>query len=273
MINANDYPSIQAAIDFAYANNKGAVYIPDGDYFVTQTIQCADGVDLVLAHNARLIAAQDKDIIKITPRGGITGGIIDCGQLSSFTHSAIVIDADLTFTFESTQISNIQLRGSRDEGSTAILFRAVQQMDFYPYAFGVSISNFGIRNFYNGVVMDVTPLDGSQQFASIGANQFSNGFLVGCTNAIWMNAPDSLANSGGNTFVNIQYQADEQSLRAIYCEGSHNMFHNFMVFDYPAEQTAIELTSAAQRNIISTNLYPSFITNNGVTNRIITPDE
>lgn len=270
LLDVREFASIQAAINAA--DGRGSVYVPDGDYFVTQTIQCAAGVDLILSHGAKLIAAQDIDVVKLAPRGGIRGGIIDCGAISTYTHAAIVLDGDSVFTFEPTQIADVQLRGSRQAGSTGMRFQVTQQADFYPYIFGVCVSNFGIRNFYNGIVMDVTALDGSQQFASIGANQFSNGFLVGCTYAIWMDAPTDLANSGGNTFANIQYQADAQSLRAVYCEGSHNQFHNLMVFDYPAGGTAIELTSTAQRNIISTNLTPSFVVDAGTTNKVITPD-
>lgn len=273
LLDVREYPSIQAAIDAA----SGEVLIPAGVWDVSQTITGRAGVNLILSHGATLRAVADVDIYRPAPRGGIQGGTLDC-TLPGYSHAAILLDGQKHFYLQPTIIADVQINGGGT--GTGIRFQAYQQMDSYPYVFGVVVRDFGIANFTRGIWMEIIEVANSEQLASINANQFGNGYFDRCRYAIYMDyiesAPSTLRGIGGNTFSNIQVQPDANSLRAVYCEGGHNLFINLFVWDWYAEMTgnnpAIELTTHSTRNLILTNLRSAYFANSGATNRFVTPD-
>lgn len=267
VVNVLDYPSIQTAIDAAKAAGRGEVYIPDGVYPVSGTIQCATGIDLVLSHGATLKAAADVDVVRIAKRGGIRGGNIDCSQVP-FTKSAILIDGNLKFYLQPTIISDIQLTGSGT--GAGIHFESIQKPDgvAYPYVFGVIIDNFGVSNFERGIWMETAIVNGPDTHASVNANTISNAYINACDYAVYMVGTGGI---GGNVFSNITFQPVPTNIRALVCSGEQNMFSNFFVWDWlsTGQDTAIELTGT--RNIVITNRYIAYISGSE-TNKVITPD-
>lgn len=270
LLDVREFPSIQSAIDSA---SGVAVHVPVGIYNITQTIQCKSGVNLEMERGTILRAQADIDVIRAAPNADIRGGVIDCSQVA-FTKSAILFDGDLHFSLTPTIIDGVRLLSNNT--GTGIYFQAKQKIDAYPYVFGVIVNNCCAENFQYGIRMQVEGLADSQQFATLNANQFSNVFLIHCDYAIHLSHTNTnnYIRLNGNTFSNIQVQANENSKRAFYCTGGGNMISNLVVWDWhlPADPCAIELTGDSGRNIVNTNLQSVYLVNNGTTNKFITPD-
>lgn len=265
---ADDFASIQAAIDNAPAG--GTVYLPDGAYPISQTIQCKPGVSLELSNGATLQAAADVDLIQCKPQAHIRGGRIDCYSIP-YAHSAFVLDGkDLYQLWDVTRIQNIILTGS---GGKAFYMHA-EESDAPRYVFGVDVSSIGVFGF--DYVIHMRTEEAMGQWAGVSANLFSNISMQAFKYGIYMECIGdknvNLTGVGGNLFSNIQLQASEDSINALYCDGGSNHFTNFFVWDWPPAETAIRLTERSSRNVINTNLFPQYMTDAGTTNKVITPD-
>jgi len=251
-----DTPTIQGLIDVA--NEGDVVKAPAGIYQISQPIQCRYNVSLDLT-GCTLQAAADVDMIHAAHRADITGGFLDCSQVT-FTHTALVLDGESRFdmTFP-TFFQNIKMLGNWQSGGetgTGILMQADSG-----FVQGVIFSNISMSYFRNGIRAGATP------GAWTNGNHFSNLVFMICRRAVVL---EQLAS--GNTFSNIQYQPDAACERALYCEDSSNLFSNFMVWDWPTDRPAIEFTSTAMLNMISTDLYqPQYFLDAGWGNKIITP--
>lgn len=247
--------TIQGAIDTAARNGKALVKVPAGTYVINQTIQCAYNVSLDLT-GVTLQAGADVDIIHAAHRANITGGFIDCSNVT-FTHTALLLDGvnkfDMTFP---THFKDLKFIGNwQSEGATGNAIRLQAGTGFIQ---GVIFDNIGMSYFNDGLRLQHSGA------AWVNGNQFTNLTFMICRHAVQVDGE-------GNTFVNIQYQPSGACESALYCTGGANMFTNFMVWDWDPKKTAIEFTAAAMRNTLSTVLYRSYIVDAGWNNVINTP--
>lgn len=223
---SDDAPSIQKAIDYA-ASKKLPIIIPPGKYGVGQTIILPEGTRIHSTSEALLRPLANVPIITTEAHDVYIDGLyIDGNNFSGYTSSYIVVNGNFyntdTYRFH---WRNVIVRGHFVErGGTGIEFNLTHDK--------VSLARFdnvGLSWLRYGIKI----VSGPNTYFN--GNYFNGLRISGCRYGIYL-ASNGLGISG-NTFLGVQFQANNSVERAIYATatGSGSINENYfhcMLWDW-----------------------------------------
>jgi len=234
-----------AAINAALAAHD-RVYLSGGAWPVSAKVDVPTGKWLELAPTAILQPTTDSDVVQIHQNSKITGGKIDASGLTTFTHSAILVDGADMMWDSKTFIGDIKLVGKSISTGYGIRFTSTSGSGYLSL---INSSNVIIKTFYKGLCLEA-PIAGSW----VNGNNFNNYAVDNCGWAVYLDG-DTPGNGGlaGNLLSNFQIQPQPGSIGGIYCSGSINTI-SCMIWDLGVNGTtnnAVTLTSLSSKNKIN----------------------
>lgn len=231
----DDGAAIQTAIDVASVAGTGRVYVEDGTWDVDNTIECAEGVDLILSSKAILNATADVDIIKVHRSMRFSGGKIDCSNVAGYSSNAILFDGALQFRPHQTRtIVSDMLIVAETNGVTGAGIKMNADANASDQVTGQHIQNVHIWNFGKGIWMRARSPSGVD-LCWVNGNLLRDIAITGGQYAIHFDG-GTVANCviGANIIHGLFYQTTATSVTALSFTGRtrYNDIYGFQAFDW-----------------------------------------
>jgi hypothetical protein len=254
-IGGDDSASFLAAIDKVTNTRIKTLYVPDGDYNVSQRIVVPRGVILDFAPNAIVRPLANEHIFQMKPEAEVKGVTIDLREAKvDFDKACFYFDATDMFQFyeESHTLKNINIKGKRMTSGwkgTGILMEATKPDT---YINNVHCNNITMTNIGKGIRLRVAPSIVDKEKPSwVNANHFHQVTIMNFEYALMLEGLSSIPRDvGGNIFSQLQLQAEAGSKRMIYCEGAYNRFSGFFwdLHKMKEENPAFEFAESSKFN-------------------------
>ncbi|MCA1022018.1 glycoside hydrolase family 55 protein [Halobacillus litoralis] len=231
----SDAQKVQQAIDHAAINgNPSVVYVPDGDYVITETLILREGVSLIFAYDARFVVYGNQDVLHIEKNAGITGAYIAIDD-SRFNRRILVFDGKYKY-YNSWNRSRFQqinmVNWSGSHKGTGIYLSSSQPSDEISFLQFDDIKAVGLHT-----ALEVRVTKPSSGYSWVNANNFMNVTIDDCVRGIWMNSSKTIPNeASGNNFTNLQIQLSSISRSAVRVTGDYNYLQGMIWDAYLASQ-------------------------------------
>lgn len=264
--NRRDYSIfIQKAIDQANSNGGGTVFIPSGNYYISNTIEVKPNVTLILSKGATLFATRNTPIIHLRLNASIKGGKINTYYAKKFDSSVIYLDGKDHFLIENhtSEISDIQIIGKYDGEGVAIEFYSENNEDSISW---VSARNLNISGFEKGIYLKTSPVN-EPELNWVNGNTFDQVYISNCKYGIYLDGHNSIPYEvAGNSFTNVQIQISKRTVYGIFVKGNRNYFQ-VTIWDNKNKE-AVKFDINSYRNKLESNIKPNGLINLGKENII-----
>ena len=265
----DDTAAIQAALD----SGATTVFVPQGDYKTTNSIDIPDFVSVEFAPSVTItFDSTDFYVFDIGKGVKIVGNgvLIDCVN-ASWNGGAIQVDGVNRYADDyPAALDGINVQGVSSSKGTGLYLTATDAADFISF---VRFSNFTFHRMNFGLTLNC---GASGDIGNVSTWHWINGNVFENFNYYGTNYGMSLigltgvpAEVNGNMFINHLFQVGST---AIYLDGaSSNTFSNIYVFDWNyGSGDAIVFGNGANSNIVFSNIRNEGITG-GATNYCQTP--
>lgn len=264
---ANDTATVQAAIDYAFAN-KGSktVLLSDRDYVITGKIVIKEGIQLMFGYASRFVIYGNFRVLELQKNASLEGAYIAIDDVN-FNSQIIYLDGKYKYynTWNKTKIKDINIvnwSGSY-KGTGLHLYSngTGHEISF------VNFENINIAGLNTAIrLQSVKPSTG---YSWVNANRFNDVSIDDCVQGIVFISSESIPNEcSGNFFTNIQIQPSAKTVKLLTISGQYNEFYG-MAWDLSQvkNNTLVEFTSQSSYNLISIRSIPaSRIVDNGRSN-------
>ncbi|AIW03310.1 tail spike protein [Bacillus phage Mater] len=260
----DDAVGIIATIAMAQTLGRKRVVIPDGQYYIGQTIVVPERIYFDMGKDTELIPTNDVNILQMKPQAHIDGGIINTKRFegrtfNDFTKACIYLDGNDIFSLvdQLHRISNVVMMGEdhyytdQKWTGTGIHFYSGKGSGGVPsFISFVQTNNVGIFNFYRGIFLDVDDtITSNDEWAWVTGCNFDGVAMMNCQRSIDMKGAGSVPRDvGGNTFTNLQIQVEKNTERALFCQGSYNRFKGTFWDLHKCPHEVVEFDEGAKFN-------------------------
>lgn len=274
MINADDFSAsndtnmIQAAIDYAYANNVKDVLLIDRNYSITGPIVIKEGVALHFSHGSKFIVTGGFRVVELQRNAALIGAYIAIDD-PGFNSVVIYLDGKNKYYnswFKAQVIDATIINWSGSHKGTGL----------YLYSNGpgheisfVTFRNVKLVGFNTGVYLRALKPQSGNSY--INGNNFESIVIDDCVNCIRLISAETIPNEcSGNTFKSLQIQTSTATKNVLITNGQYNEFDG-MVWDLaniPHNNAIVQLTNTSSYNLFAIRNVPlSRITDNGQSNK------
>lgn len=270
----DDSKSIQEAINYSQSSKIGKVkLLGNKNYILRKGLVLAEGVELELGQNTKLIIEGNFRAIKVKKNASITNGIFEVAD-TSFNSDVIYLDGKEKFwSWARTQIQNVTILNiSGSHKGTGLHLYAGGPGHFISF---VNFSNMKIAGFHTGVKLEAKKPK-NNKYSFINGNRFVNFTLDDCVRGIYINSSITVPNeSSGNDFSGLQIQISKYTKRAITVSGSDNKFEGVIwdVHILKNHKSVIEFSQNSMRTSLESNLTSEYIQDKGELNYNLSPEE
>jgi hypothetical protein len=268
--------AIQAAIADASAAGGGEVILGDaGNWDIAGTLTLASHVSMVLVSGAILRATTDAHVVQMKPGAALVGGAIDTSGVAGFTSAAVYFDGADRFGFDNGLhiVEGTRLIGANQAGRGVYMYAAAPGATS-EYVINVRLYNVDIQGFEDGIRLEAVYNSGTAS-TFLNGNYFDHIWLYDCANFIRLTSPQrsgtGAVEANGNVFTNIAFQIeDNANLRAVYCDGATNRFHNAFIWDWHRTNsiTEIEFSNTSHSNVFEGDALAQYVVDSGRRNTI-----
>lgn len=263
----NDTAAIQAALN---AGSTG-VFIPSGNYLITNGLNIPDFVNVNCDVGVK-ITFNSTNFHAIAMGKGTNfvgnGLLIDCTN-AAWNGGAILIDGVHRYADDyPASFSGINVKGVDATKGTGLYLKADNATNFISF---VRFSNFTFYNLNFGTVLACGSSGNAGDVNTwhwINGNIFENFTFYGTSNGILLNGLTGVpAEIAGNIFNNFEFQIGTSTTKfPVYAYGaSSNVFNNVYVWDWVyATSNPIVFAGGASSNQVTSNVDPVYVTTNGI---------
>ncbi|GGB41483.1 hypothetical protein [Fictibacillus barbaricus] len=253
----NDAATVQAAIDYAFANNSfKTVLLSDRDYYITGKIIIKQGVKLLFGYGTRFVVNGNFRVLELQRNASLDGAYIAIDDVN-FNSPVIYLDGKYKYynTWNKTVIKDINIvNWSGSYRGTGL--------HLYSYGTGHEISfvNFENINFAGlNTAIRLQSVKPSTGYSWVNANRFNKVSVDDCVQGIVFTSSESIPNEcSGNLFTNLQIQPSAKTVKLITISGQYNEFDG-MAWDLGQvrNNTLVEFTSQSSYNKIDIRSIPA----------------
>ena len=253
----NDAATVQAAIDYAFANNSfKTVLLSDRDYYITGKIIIKQGVRLLFGYGTRFVVNGNFRVLELQRNASLEGAYIAIDDVN-FNSPVIYLDGKYKYynTWNKTVIKDINIvNWSGSYRGTGL--------HLYSNGTGHEISfvNFENVNFAGlNTAVRLQSVKPSTGYSWVNANRFNKVSVDDCVQGIVFTSSESIPNEcSGNLFTNLQIQPSAKTVKLMTISGQYNEFDG-MAWDLGQvrNNTLVEFTSQSSYNKIDIRSIPA----------------
>lgn len=253
----NDAATVQAAIDYAFANNSfKTVLLSDRDYYITGKIIIKQGIKLLFGYGTRFVVNGNFRVLELQRNASLEGAYIAIDDVN-FNSPVIYLDGKYKYynTWNKTVIKDINIvNWSGSYRGTGL--------HLYSNGTGHEISfvNFENINFAGlNTAVRLQSVKPSTGYSWVNANRFNNVSVDDCVQGIVFASSESIPNEcSGNLFTNLQIQPSAKTVKLMTISGQYNEFDG-MAWDLGQvrNNTLVEFTSQSSYNKIDIRSIPA----------------
>ena len=225
----DDTEYIVNAITYCVENGKNELYVPNGNYIISDTIEIPTDFTLNLGANVKydwgttkaaiIKPIENKTAFKLNSKSNIIGGLITTEKCIEYSASCILIDYS-----DNKQLVNINinttLRGMNSKGTAIEIYtNNVGNGSLFP-----CYINCNIQSFHTGIYTHKGNGNGSSWFSGL----FFDGSIINCVRAI----NNQFGGNGGKISGSIQpLVGNKSSDEPFILIGGYNIKIDAMVWD------------------------------------------
>ena len=210
LINADDFSAlndtmmIQAAIDYAFANNVKDVLLSDRNYAITGPIIIKEGVALHFSHGSKFIVTGNFRVVELQRNAALFGAYIAIDDIA-FNSAVIYLDGKHKYYNSWFKAQVVDANVVNWSGSN-------KGIGLYLYSNGpgheisfVNFQNVKLVGLNTGVYLRALKPQSGNSY--INGNNFDNIVIDDCVNCIRLISGETIPNEcSGNTFKSLQIQ-------------------------------------------------------------------
>lgn len=246
---SNDRDAIQAAIDYAFANEDKTVELGNRDYVLRSGIIIKEGVKLHSAYKSRLLIYGNFRVIELQRNASLVGAYIVIDS-PVFANDVIYLDGKYKYynSWHRTVVKEINIVNwnGNNKGTGVRLYShgTDHEISF------VGFENIKIVGLHTAITLEA--LKPPSGFSWVNANRFSNITIDDCVECVRIKSGETIPNEcSGNLFRNMQIQPSSRTNYLFTINGQYNEFHG-VAWDMHEikNKTPVEFTTTSSFNTL-----------------------
>lgn len=253
---ANDSLKIQAALDFAFANNKQVVIAENREYNLTGAIKVRQNVELRGERATQYTVNGNFRVFELEQNASMNLGSIVIRE-DTFNSEVIYLDGKYQYgaVDQRTFLKDLDIKNfSNVSGGTAISFFSGGENHYIHY---INLERLSIYNCAVGIKLKASvPTNGD---AWVNANRFDKITISECIEMIVLESGITYPNDcSGNSFTNLQIQPGSNTQKILTITGEGNVFSGAMwdAFIIPHTNPIVEFKAESMFNSLDLKFLP-----------------